>query len=132
MTEQIFHLSPDEAMAEHFMCLWSHKSAPARGKKRRRGKRPQWAERLLLDRDAQVSFGAPIACPSCAAPFSGLDGGRGEIDDGGPVDVIRCGMCRAMVVLDLRAGTIRAPTDAERKRWRLTFWFVVMRDSQGD
>jgi hypothetical protein len=123
MMTELYHESIQEALADQFHTpAWLHKAAPPTPKKRRRrGVMPAWARTLLTDRDAKVIFDQPIPCPSCRVPFTGMDGGRGEMDDGGPLDVIRCGRCRAMVVLDLRAGTLRPPTDAERKRWRLTF-----------
>lgn len=126
------HLPIDEVLEHLFHSPWAHKSAPAIRHKRRRRARPQWAQTLFSNRDAQVIFDKPIACPSCGVLAKGLDGARGEIDDGGWLDVIQCSLCRAPVVLDLRIGTIRAPTESERRRWRLTFWFVVMREAQGD
>lgn len=131
---EMFHMSAEEALSHHFRAKWgpsAHRSAPARGRKRRR-KAPAWARKLRADPYSEVTFDQPIPCPSCGVGIKGLGGGPGEVADGGLVDVIRCSACRAAIVLDMREGTLRAPTEAERKRWRLTFWFAVMRESEGD
>jgi hypothetical protein len=132
--ETVHHETPDEALAHLLVSHWKHRHAPAKSKRQRtRRSLPAWASKLIDDRDATVTFNPSIPCPSCGEMIAGLDGGRGEIDDGGPVDVIQCSACLAPVVLDLRRGELRPPTEAERRRWRLTFWFVIWKEHrQGD